>query len=128
MGTVMLMETLNGAPIGAGQFWLLLAFLVLLLISIVWHLRTNTTTPGKAESLELLRGRFRGAFVGGVVAAGTILPMIVALTGLASTASRDAMGIVSLLCTLPAGFTLRLITLRVGIYPSVRAVIRVPKL
>jgi len=129
MGTVMLMETLNGTSIDAGQFWLLLAFLVLLLVSIVWHLRTNTTMPGKAESLELLlRGRFRGAFVGGVVAAGTVLPMFVALVGLASTASRDAMGIVALLCTLPAGFALRLITLRVGIYPSVRAGIRLPKL
>jgi formate-dependent nitrite reductase membrane component NrfD len=128
MGTVMLMEALNGTSIDAGQFWLLLAFLALLLVSIVWHLRTNTTTPGKAESLELLlRGRFRGAFLVGVVAAGTVLPMLVALVGVASTASRDAMGIVSLLCTLPAGFALRLITLRVGIYPSVRAAIRLPK-
>ncbi|MBI2493069.1 MAG: polysulfide reductase NrfD [Candidatus Rokubacteria bacterium] len=127
MGTVMVMETLSGAPIGAGQFWLLLAFLGGLLVSIVWHTRTQTAVPGKAESLELLlRGRFRDAFVGGVVLAGTILPMIVALVGVSWTAARDVLGIVALLCTLPAGFALRLLTLRAGIYPSVRAVIRLP--
>ena len=129
MATVMLMETLNGTSIGAGQFWLLLAFLVLLLASILWHLRTNAAAPGKAESLELLlRGRSRRSFLGGVVAAGTVLPMLVALIGAASVSARDAMGVAALLCTLPGGFALRVLTLRAGIYPSVRAVIRVPKL
>ena len=128
VGVVMLMETLNDRPIGAGQFWLLLGFLALLFASIVWHLRTKTTAPGKAESLEqLLRGRFRSAFLGGVVAAGTILPAIFALIGVVSAPARDAMGIMALVCTLAAGFALRLITLRVGIYPPVHSTIRLPK-
>ncbi len=128
MATVMLMETLNGTSIGAGQFWLLLGFLVLLLAAILWHLRTHASARGKAESVELLlRGRFRRTFLGGVLAAGTVLPMLAALIGMASPAARDAMGVVALLCSLPGGFALRLVTLRVGIYPPVRAVIRVPK-
>ncbi len=127
-GVVMLMETVSGRPIGTGQFWLLFGFLALLFVSIVWHVRTKTTAPGKAESLEqLLRGKFRRAFLGGVVAAGTILPMIFAAVGVALQSARDAMGILALCCTLGGGFALRLITLRVGIYPPVHSIIRLPK-
>ena len=128
IGVVMLMETLNGQAIGAGQFWLLLGFLGLLFVSIVWHLRTKTAAAGKAESLEqLLRGKFRRAFLGGVVAGGTILPMIFAGVGAAAPSARDAMGVLALCCTLAGGFALRLLTLRVGIYPPVHSVIRLPK-
>ncbi len=125
MGAVMLMETVNGVPIAAGQFWLLLGFLALLLVAIVWHLRTNAAAPGKAESLaQLLRGPFRRAFLWGVVGAGTVLPMILAVIGLAAEPARAAMGILGLLLTLPAGFALRLITLRVGLYAPLRLTLR----
>lgn len=125
MAVIMVMETLGGAPIGATELWLLVAFLAGLLATIAWHLRTGTHIPGKVESLEaLLRGGLRIPFLAGVVGAGTALPMVLALVGLASPRSRGAMGTLSLLCTLPAGFWLRLVTLRAGYLPPVHASIR----
>jgi formate-dependent nitrite reductase membrane component NrfD len=123
-GVVMLLETINGEPIRAHQLGLLLATLTLLLVSIVWHLRTGPAAPGKVESLALLlRGRLRRPFLGGVVGAGTVAPMILAAVGLTGASTRDAVGIACLLCTLPAGFALRLLTLRAGIYPPIHAAI-----
>jgi formate-dependent nitrite reductase membrane component NrfD len=127
-GVVMLLATLNGEPIGAVLLWLTLATLALLLVSIVWHLRTEAGAPGKAESVTLLlRGRLRWPFLAGVVGAGTIVPMILAVLGVASPSARNAVGTVCLLCTLPTGLLLRLVTLRAGIYPPLHAVIPGPK-
>ena len=128
LAVVMVLETLAGVGIGAGQCGLLAGVLVLLLVTIVWHLRADAGALGKAESLAiLLRGRFRRAFLGGVVGAGTVLPLGLALLALAVPATRDAVGVLALVCTLPAGYVLRLLTLRVGIYPPVHATIRVPQ-
>jgi formate-dependent nitrite reductase membrane component NrfD len=127
MASVMLLETLNGEQIAPLQFWLLLAFLALLLAAIVWHLMTTPTAPGKAESLERLHGTFRWPFRAGVATAGTIFPMVLAVVGVASPPSRDAVGAVCLLCTVAGGFALRLITLRVGFFPPVTGVIRLPR-
>lgn len=125
---VMVMGTLNGQPVAPGQLGLLVVFLALLLAAVVWHLRADATVPGKAESLQwLLRGRFRGPFLGGVVAGGTVLPILLGLLGLASPPLRDLAGVAALLCTLPAGFALRLITLRVGIFPPLTASIAPPQ-
>jgi formate-dependent nitrite reductase membrane component NrfD len=125
MTVIMVMEALSREPIGAGQLWLLVAFLAGLLVTIAWHLRTDIHAPGKVESVEaLLRGRLRIPFLAGVVGAGTALPIALALIGLVSPRARGAMGALSLLCTLPAGFWLRLATLRVGFFPPVHASIR----
>lgn len=127
MAVVMLLQTLNRVPIAPGEFSLLVVFLALLLLAIAWPLLFGTSVPGKAESLDmLLRGRFRSAFVGGVVVAGTVLPMILAAIGAAAAGLRDVLGVVCLLCTLPAGFALRVLTLRVGVYAPLRACIRLP--
>lgn len=121
MAIVIVMEALQHEALGAGRFSLLLGFLASLLVAIVWHLRTDTTAPGKKESLDaLLRGRFRGPLVGGVVILGTVLPMLVAALGVAVPSARGVSAVLCLLATLPAGFSLRLITLRVGIFPPVR--------
>ena len=127
MASVMLLETLNREPIAALQFWLLFGFLALLLVSMVWHVTTKTTAPGRAESLELLRRKFRWPFWGGVLTGGTVFPMILALVGVASQPARDAAGIVCLLCTVAGGFFLRLIILRVGFFPPVTGAMRLPK-
>ncbi len=127
MAGVMVIQAVLGRPIGAAELWLLLGFLLLLLAAIAWHLRTGTTVPGKAESLRaILRGRFRVPFLGGVVVVGTILPMLLAVAGLAAPSARAVCALLCLLVTLPAGFSLRLITLRVGIYPAVRLTLAAP--
>jgi formate-dependent nitrite reductase membrane component NrfD len=128
IGVVMLLETIAGAPIGTRQFWLSFACLALLLAAIIRHLVTRPEMPGKAESLELLvHGRFSRAFLGGVVVAGTVVPMVLALVGVAAPSLRDALGIASLACTLPGGFALRLITLRVGVHAPIHAAIYPPR-
>jgi formate-dependent nitrite reductase membrane component NrfD len=123
MGTVMLLQTLSGDPIGAGEFWLLAAFLAPLAAVILWHLRTDRGQPGKAESLDRL---WRWPFLGGVLGAGTLLPLILGLIGVAAEPGRDALGIVALACTTAGGFALRLMTLRVGFFAPVTATIRMP--
>ncbi len=121
MAIVIVLESLQHEAIGAGRFWLLLGFLAGLLVAIIWHLRTDPTAPGKKESLDaLLRGRFRVPLLGGVVVLGTILPMVIAALGIAVPSARGVSAVLCLLATLPAGFSLRLITLRVGIFPPVR--------
>lgn len=116
------LESWHRQPIGPGQCGLLLGLLAALLATVAWHVRTGVARPGKAESLDwLLRGRYRRAFLGGVVGAGTVLPMALAAVGLVAPAVRDAMGVLALAATLGGGFGLRLLTLRVGIFPPVRA-------
>jgi formate-dependent nitrite reductase membrane component NrfD len=127
MALVMVMEAAHGEPIGAGQCGLLLGFLALLLVAMVWHLRTDPDAPGKRESLQaLLRGKFRVPFLGGVVALGTVLPLGLAALGLLVPPARGALASVCLVATLGAGFSLRLITLRVGIFPPVRLTLGAP--
>jgi formate-dependent nitrite reductase membrane component NrfD len=128
MGVVMLMQVAQREPIGAGQFGFVIAALGLLMIAVILHLRTDAEAPGKRESLEhLLRGRYRVAFLWGVVGAGTALPMVLAAVAIAAPPARPALGVLCLLCTLTAGFALRLITLRVGFYRPLTSALRVPK-
>ena len=127
MAGVMLLEVLNGEPIAALQLWLLFGFLALLLVAIIWHVMTKKTAPGRAESLERLHRKYRWSFLGGVVTAGTILPMVLAVVGVVMPPARNAVGIVCLLSTVAGGFALRLITLRVGFFPPVTGSIRLPK-
>lgn len=128
IATVMLLEALAGVPIGRVEPLLLLAFLVLLLAAIAVHLRTGAAEPGKAESVSLLlHGPFRVAFLGGVVGAGTLVPIVLALVGLVAPSARVVTGALALVGTLAAGFALRLLTLRVGIYAPIRATLRLPR-
>jgi formate-dependent nitrite reductase membrane component NrfD len=126
MASVMLLETMNGVTIGARECWLLSAFLVLLLGAIAWHLLARRNAPGKSESLARLYEKFGWPFLGGVVAAGTVLPMLLAVAGAMSVGTRDAVGVVSLFCTIAGGFALRLITLRVGFFAPVTGAIPLP--
>jgi formate-dependent nitrite reductase membrane component NrfD len=113
-----------GTPIEAVECWLLLATLVALLATLAWHAGTDRARPGKRESLDgLLRGRYRRAFLGGVVGAGTLAPAGLALAAALGPALRPGAGLAALALTLAGGFLLRLLTLRVGIVPPVRAVL-----
>jgi formate-dependent nitrite reductase membrane component NrfD len=126
MAVVMVLETAKDRPISGGQCWLLVGFLAALLATIAVHLRTDTDRPGKAESIvRLTKERYRTPFLAGVVGSGTLLPLILALTGAAAADARDTVGILVLIGTLPAGFYLRLLTLRVGIFPPVRSIVPV---
>lgn len=124
-GAVMLLLTLNGRAIGAGLFGTLFVVLALLAVAIVAHLRTDAVAPGKRESLALLRGRHRWSFLVGVLGLGTLLPALLALVGMAAAPARDALGVLCLAATLAGGFALRLLTLRVGVYPPLTATLRV---
>jgi formate-dependent nitrite reductase membrane component NrfD len=127
MATVMTLETLNRAPIDALQCGLLAGFLVLLLLAVAGHLATGRMRPGKAESLARLSTRYRSAFFGGVLGAGTVLPALLALVGAGLPPARDALGVVALGCTVAGGFFLRLLTLRVGYFPPVSGALRLSK-
>jgi phenylacetyl-CoA:acceptor oxidoreductase 27-kDa subunit len=124
MAGVMLLETVSGVTIGARECWLLSAFLAFLLLAVGWHLGTRRSAPGKSESLERLYAKFGWAFLGGVVAAGTVLPMLLGVAGALSVGARDAAGIVALLATVAGGFALRLIILRVGFFAPVTGAVR----
>jgi formate-dependent nitrite reductase membrane component NrfD len=127
MATVMVMETLNRAPIDTIQCWLLAKLLMLLLLTIAWHLATDRTKPGKAESLERLSTKYRWLFFGGVIGAGTLLPALLAIAGVVSPSDRAGIGIACFVLTLAGGFFLRLITLRVGYFPPVSGALRLSK-
>jgi formate-dependent nitrite reductase membrane component NrfD len=124
MAAVMALAHASGEPIPTLACWLLFGFLALLLAAIVWHLTTETRAPGKAESLARLHSTFRRPFFGGVVAAGTVLPMALAAAAAAWPRGRGALGLVCLVATVAGGFGLRLITLRVGFFPPVTGGIR----
>jgi formate-dependent nitrite reductase membrane component NrfD len=119
MTVIMVMETLADEPIPTGQLWVLLGSLSILGVSLVAHVRTRAGAPGKAESVDwLLRGRYRGPFLGLVVVVGVVVPGVLAAVGLGWPAARDAVGVLALVGTVVGGFALRLVTLRVGIYPG----------
>jgi len=127
MATIMVMETVNRAPIDRIQCLLLMKMLLLLALTIVWHLVTDRAKPGKAEALRRLATTYRWLFFGGVLGAGTLLPALLALSGVMSPTDRGAIGIVCLLLTLAGGFFLRLVTLRVGYFPPVSGALRLSK-
>ena len=120
VAVVMLIEVIAGEPVSAGQMVLLAVLTAGLLAAMIAHLLTRADAPGKKESLDrLLRGCHRGVFVGSVVAAGTALPVVLALVGAAAAGARDALAVTCCVLLAQGGFLLRLITLRVGIYPPV---------
>lgn len=127
MATVMVMETANRASIGTIQCLLLAKVLALLLLTIVWHLVTNRGQPGKAESLARLHTTYRNGFFAGVVGAGTVLPTLLAITGVFVPLDRGAVGIACFVLTVAGGFGLRLITLRVGYFPPISGALRPKK-
>ncbi len=120
VAAVAMIEVLAGKPVSAGQMVLLAVLCGALLVATVVHLLTRTDAPGKRESLDrLLRGCYRRLFVGLVVGAGTAAPAVLALVGAAATGPRDALVVVCCGLLVEGGFWLRLLTLRVGIYPPV---------
>jgi formate-dependent nitrite reductase membrane component NrfD len=125
--TIMVMASLNGAPIDTLQYGLLAVFLALLLVTIAWHLAAERTKPGKAEALERLGTRYRWLYFGGVVGAGTVLPALLAVIAVASPADRAAIGVAAFVLTAAGGFYLRLVTLRVGYFPPVSGALRLSK-
>ena len=127
MSTIMVMEALAHAPIDRIQCLLLMKVCLLLALTIVWHLVTDRARPGKAESLRRLATTYRWLFFAGVLGAGTLLPMLLALVGVVSPTDRGALGIVCLLLTVAGGFFLRLVTLRVGYFPPVSGALRLSK-
>lgn len=130
VAVVMLIEVIAGEPVSAGQMVLLAVLTAALLVAMVVHLLTRTEEPGKQESLErLLKGRYRSLFCGVVVGAGAALPLVLAIVGAAAANARDALAVTCCVLLVPSGFLLRLITLRVGIFPPVhipRQPVRVP--
>jgi formate-dependent nitrite reductase membrane component NrfD len=127
MATVMALQTLNATPIETIECWLLAGFLVLLLVAVAWHLTTRTTMPGKAEALARLYSKHGPVFWGGVITAGTVLPVLLAIVAALAAPARDALGIVTLVLTVASGFMLRLLTLRIGYFPPISGALRVPK-
>ena len=127
MATIMVMATLNGARIGAIECLLLAKFLALLALTIAWHLVTDRARPGKREALERLSTRYRLLFFGGVLGAGTILPLLLAIAGLLAPADRPAIGVACFVATVAGGYYLRLLTLRVGYFPPISGALRLSK-
>ena len=120
VAVVMLIEVIAGEPVSAGQMVLLAALTAALLAAMIAHLLDRADAPGKKESLDrLLRGCHRRVFVGSVVAAGTALPVGLALVGATAPGARDALAVTCCVLLAQGGFLLRLLTLRVGIYPPV---------
>ena len=120
VAVVVLIEVIAGEPVSAGQMVLLGVLSAGLAVAMVVHLLTRTDAPGKKESLDrLVRGQYRGLFGGFVVVAGTALPLVLALVGAAASGTRDALAVVCCVLLVPGGFWLRLLTLRVGIFPPV---------
>jgi formate-dependent nitrite reductase membrane component NrfD len=127
MATIMVMETLNRAPIDTIQCLLLAKFLALLLLTIAWHLVTDRGKPGKAEALERLWTKYGYAFFAGVIGAGTILPMLLAIAGVIAPPDRAGLGVACFVGTIAGGFFLRLFTLRVGYFPPISGALRLKK-
>jgi formate-dependent nitrite reductase membrane component NrfD len=121
MATLMLMEVVVDRSVSGGQLGLLAGFLAGLAGVMVWHLATKRDVPGKSHSLEALtRGRYRLWFVPGVPVGGTAVPAILAVVAIPADAAREAVAVIAFAILVPAAFFLRLVTLRVGIFPPVR--------
>jgi polysulfide reductase chain C len=123
MAVIYVMEFANDVPIDASELWIAAAFIAVLLALIVGHLATKRDAPGKKESVDrLTRGQYRLPFMFGVIVVGTVVPLVANLVAIAVTDARDAIAIAVLVLLLPAGFALRLLTLRVGIFPPLKEV------
>jgi hypothetical protein len=122
----MTLEVRKNLAISVGQLVITALFLALLLAAVAWHLAIGRDLPGKRESVErLVKGPYRVSFLGGVVIAGTATPLALTLVALATTQARDALAAAIFGLTLIAGYVLRLLTLRVGIFPPVRSMLPV---
>ena len=120
VAVVMLIEVIAGEPVSSGQMVLLGLLAAGLTVTVVGHLLARTDAPGKKESLDrLLRGRYRSMFVWGVFAGGTVAPAILAFVGAGASGARGALALICCVLLVPGGFWLRLLTLRVGIFPPV---------
>ena len=122
VAVVMLIEVIAGRPVSCGQLALLGSLAAGLTVAIVVHLVTRAGTPGKKESLDRLqRGQYRSMFMLGVFGAGTVAPAVLAFVGavVGTSGARDALALISCALLVPGGFWLRLLTLRVGIFPPV---------
>lgn len=127
VAAVLTLEVAAGVAVTAGQMVLLGLLATALAAAVVAHLLTGADVPGKRESLDqLLRGRYRCFFVDVVLVAGTVAPALLAFVGSVAGGLRDALAVVCLVLLLPSGFLLRLITLRVGIFPPVHIPGRMP--
>jgi formate-dependent nitrite reductase membrane component NrfD len=124
IAAVMAMQALSHAPIGPVQCLLLATLLLLLIVAIAWHLRTDRATPGKTESLARLGTTYRWLFFGGVTGVGTLLPALLSFAAAVAPSSRPAIAFACLVLTVGGGFFLRLVTLRVGYFPPVSGALR----
>jgi formate-dependent nitrite reductase membrane component NrfD len=119
---LMVLHTVMGDRVPRAEPAILVVALALLLVAIGWHLQSDATAPGKAESVHaLLHGGFRWPFLAGVVAGGTAMPLLAGGVAIVSPSTRDAIGVLALICTVAGGFGLRLLTLRAGIYAPLPA-------
>jgi formate-dependent nitrite reductase membrane component NrfD len=125
--TIMVMEAVNGASIEPIECLLLAKFCALLFLAIMWHLVTERRKPGKREALERLSRTYGYAYFGGVVGAGTMLPMLLALGALLAPSDRAAAAVACFVLTTAGGFYLRLFTLRVGFFPPISGTLRMKK-
>lgn len=119
---LLVLDLASGVDVSVSHLWALVVSGVAVLSVAGYHLSTGTDMPGKSHSLERLRGEHRIGFVWGALVGGHALPVVAGLVGaLAHEGAREVAAVVSLL-TIPGGFLLRLLTLRVGIFPPVRDV------
>ncbi|MFQ5914861.1 MAG: DmsC/YnfH family molybdoenzyme membrane anchor subunit [Nitrospinota bacterium] len=120
-GVLSLFFLAAGKAIGLGLVILEIIFVAFLLVSMLWHLATRRENPAKRESLFLLlRGRYKGLFLGLTLAAGTVLPLALSLFAAVWAGARGPMMGITAILLFIGGFYLRLLTLRVGIYPPMR--------
>ena len=76
-GILLMFYLAVGKPVSTGLIVTQTIFVGLLLVVLIWHLSTRRENPGKAESVRhLLRGKYRGLFIGAVLVSGTIIPFI----------------------------------------------------
>ena len=123
MATIVTLDAAYGEPIDDLDIGLLAVFPAAVLGVVAWHLSTNPGQPGKSHSIgQLLRGDHRVAFLVGVVALGHGVPIALSLAGLFVRDWRQGVALASLAFLVPGGSLLRLVTLRVGIFPPVRRV------
>lgn len=120
VAVVLALEVVAGEPVSGGQMVLLSVLTLGLNAAVIAHLLTRTEEPGKKESLErLLRGQYRRVFVWVVFVGATALPAILGLVGVAAGGAREALAVICCVLLVVGGFLLRLMTLRVGIFPPV---------
>lgn len=121
MATIVALDVAYAEPIDDLDLALLAAFPAATLAVVAWHLSTNRTEPGKSHSIDqLLRRDQRAAFLGGAVVLGHGVPIVLALAGFLVPGWREWVSVAALAVLVPGGFMLRLVTLRVGIFPPVK--------